>query len=89
MGFDQNYLDLKKDIIENFKKIKKDNQWLNEFKINYTNSVLPNFKKLLIDKFNFKFKNSSYTKKCREENCKTCPFVHSGSYIKLKNFMFI
>jgi len=87
MGFDQNYLDLKKDIIENFKQIKKDNQWLNEFKINYTNSVLPNFKKLLIDKFNFKFKNSSYTKKCREENCKTCPFVHSGSYIKLKNFM--
>ena len=37
MCFDQNYLDLKKDIIENFKQIKKDNQWLNEFKINYTN----------------------------------------------------
>ncbi len=30
MGFDQNYLDPKKDIIENFKQIKKDKQWLNK-----------------------------------------------------------
>ena len=51
IGYDHNYIDLKKDILLNFQTVCKQFEWLNDFKLNITNSILPNLKKILMRTF--------------------------------------
>ena len=41
IGYDHNYIDLKKDILLNFQTVCKQFEWLNDFKLNITNSTVP------------------------------------------------
>lgn len=86
MNFDHNYLDLKEDTLYNFDQMKFQYKWLENFKISFTNSIMPNFKKLLIDNFNFKYNKSSFTRKCLTEKCKVCNYVNNTSFLKLGHF---
>ena len=42
ISYDHNYIDLKKDILLNFQTVCNQYEWLNDFKLNITNSILPN-----------------------------------------------
>ena len=86
MSFDHNYLNLKEDTMYNFDKMKLQYEWLENFKINFTNSIMPNFKMLLIDNFNFKYNKNSFTRKCLTDKCKVCNYVTKTSFLKLGNF---
>jgi hypothetical protein len=86
MSFDHNYLNLKEDTMNNFDKMKFQYKWLENFKISFTNSIMPNFKMLLIDNFNFKYNKNSFTRKCLTEKCKVCNYVTKISFLKLGNF---
>jgi len=88
MSFDHNYLSLKQDFINNFKRLKDYYHWLSKFKISFSNTILPNFKKILIDNFNFnKFNISYYCKKCNLDNCRVCHLVLNISYLNLNKFI--
>ena len=41
MDFDQNFLDLESFFKSNFKTLKKTFNWLDNFEINFTNSIFP------------------------------------------------
>jgi hypothetical protein len=86
MSFDPNYLSLKADTMNNFDKMKLQCEWLENFKIRFTNSIMPNFKMLLIDNFNFKYNKNSFTRKCFIDKCKVCNYVTKKSFLKLRNF---
>jgi hypothetical protein len=87
MGFDHNYLDLKKDTFLNFVSISEQFEWLKSFKLTFTNSILPNFKKLFIDNFHFNFNQNFFTRNCNSSKCIICKFILKDSYLKLKNFI--
>ena len=85
MGFDHNYLDLKKDNLLSFVSISEQFEWSKSFELTFTNSILPNFKKLFIDNFHFNFNQNFFTRKCNNSKCLICKFILKGSYFKLKN----
>ncbi len=87
MSFDHNYLDLKKDLNSCFEILREDFKWLSNYKLNFTNSILPNLKKLLIDNCYFKYNKDYFTRKCSRLNCKVCNFIYKVSYLKIGNFM--
>ena len=78
MDFDYNFLDIKTLIKSNFKSLKDTFNWLNKFELNFTNSILPNFKKILIDNCIY-----TYDKKCNINNFKICNFIYETSFINL------
>ena len=86
ISYDHNYLDLKKDSLFNFKIISEQFEWLNNFKLDFTNSILPNIKKLFIDNFYFNYNKSFTTKKCKSKDCSICKFSLNYSFLKIGNF---
>ena len=84
MSFDHNYLNLKEDTLYNFDQIKLQYKWLENFKISFTNSIMPSYKKLLIDNFNYN--KTSFTRKCLTNKCKVCDYVNKTSFLKLGKF---
>jgi len=88
MSFDHNYLNLKQDLINNFNRLKDYYNWLSKFKISFSNTIMPNFKKILIDNFNFnKFNISFSTRKCNLDDCRVCHLLLNISYIYLNKFI--
>lgn len=86
MGYDHNYFDLKKDILLNFQTVCKQYEWLNDFKLNITNSILPNLKKILIENFYFDYNNLFFTKNCKTPNCSICKYTLKCNYLNIGKF---
>jgi hypothetical protein len=88
MSYDHNYLNLKEDFINNFNRVKDYYNWLSKFKISFSNTIMPNFKKILIDNFNFKkFNASFFTKRCNLNDCRVCHLILNISYLYLNKFI--
>ena len=83
MTFDHNYLSLKKDVLDCFMVLKRNFNWLEDIKLNFSNSILPNLKMLLIDNLNSKVNRIYSTKKCNK--CFICNFVLETSFLNLNN----
>ena len=84
--YDNSYLDLRKNIIEMFQKLK--NKFINslkDFKFDLTLSLSNNFKMLFIDNFKINFFSLNYTNKCN--NCSYCNLIYNISYIKHNNII--
>jgi hypothetical protein len=88
MAYDHNYIDLKRDLKISFEELKNNFSWLSNLNLNFTNSILPNFKKLIIDNNGCIFNRLISTSKCLFPNCKVCKYVNKFSHIKLGKFNF-
>jgi len=88
MTFDHNYLSLKADTLYNFYLIKNYYTWLNKFKLAFSNTIMPNMKKIFIDNFDMKkFNKNFFTFKCNFTHCQVCPYILSVSHLYLNNFI--
>ena len=88
MSNDHNYLSLKEDFIINFNRLKDYYNWLSKFKISFSNTIMPNFKKILIDTFNFKkFNVTFFTQRCNLNDCRVCHLILNISYLYLNKFI--
>ncbi len=88
MDFDYNFLDLKTLFKAYFENLKNIYGWLDKFKVNFTNSILPNFKKILIDNCKYTYNKKFFTKKCNVNNCKICNFIYESSFNNLDKICF-
>jgi hypothetical protein len=87
MTYDHNYLNLKTDIFNNFEILKNNYKWLNNLQLQFSNSIMPNLKLLLIDNLKFNLNRLYFTKKCN--NCYICNFIYNVSFIKLNYNFYI
>ena len=87
MTYDHNYFNLKSDVINSFKCLKNNYKWLNNLKIQFSNTIMPNLKLLLINNFRFNLNMLFFTKKCN--NCFICNFIYNVSHIKLNSNFYL
>ncbi len=85
MQYDHNYLNLKNHALNSFELLKNNNNWLNDLKLNFSNSILYNLKALLIDKIKNKTSEHYHTKKCSNINCSTCKYIMEIAYLKINS----